>query len=920
MARRTTPIDDEKRSYGAVWLVTSLLLFVGALWCIADDNIFRRPWKKFQAEFNRLEIQHLKDAMAAEQHRLDADPAYQQAVKALADARANASSGEIARQIADLQRELRRAQQQDQSKDLNLRFVKSELEELRFKYDDALHAGRPTEDLLKEIEAKEKLRAERQQVYTESQQHIEALQNEITQREGAVKTGEDEMAKLTTARDDLQQKLEGVSIGYLPGPKATPPYFGFDWQPKIPRIQQIVLEEFDRNNFDKPVARVDRCMSCHAGINKPGFEDQPNPWKTHPHRELLLTKHPPEKFGCTPCHGGQAPAVNSPETAHGNFVDEHGHLENVEFIERPLLRGEKMTAQCIKCHAGVQNLEAADEIGRGERLFEQLGCHGCHLTEGYEELAKIGGVTSIAPSLRRIGAKVDHGWLVRWITNPHEFRPRTRMPNFMFEQEQAVQIAAFLLSDTKQPSEEWLSAHPAPAAAAGAELAAKGKALVESIGCRGCHAITEDEVAGQLGANKDIAPNLAKVAEKTDARWIYHWLKNPRGYSPVARMPSLRLSDDEARAITAYLVTLGEKRPAPAELEARLADPASVAAGEKLVRKYGCAGCHDVPGMESESRIGVELSAFGSKTKEELFFGDRVDVPETWDDWTYNKLLTPRTYATKWIEQVMPQFDLADEDIKALRAFLSSRTDAKVPVRYTYHAPGEERIIAGRRLVARYNCTGCRVIENTGGDIRRLYVDNPTLAPPILLGEGEKVQADWLFNFVKAPQPIRPWLSLRMPTFGLADEEANTVVGYFESLDKVQVPFVHIEKAAFSPDSVAAGKLLTTKDYFDCFSCHQRGAQKPQGPPEGWAPDLALAHARLNPEWIIKWLHDPQKVMPGTKMPSFFPGGPPDVLGGDDEAQIRALRDYVVSLGLPDVAPSPQQAAGVTSAGPGASQ
>src|SRR2546427_5897814 len=27
--------------------------------------------------------------------------------------------------------------------------------------------------------------------------------------------------------------------------------------------------------------------------------------------------------------------------------------------------------------------------------------------------------------------------------------------------------------------------------------------------------------------------------------------------------------------------------------------------------------------------IGVELSSFGSKTREELFFGDRTDVPET---------------------------------------------------------------------------------------------------------------------------------------------------------------------------------------------------------------------------------------------------------------------------------------------------
>src|SRR5881628_2323696 len=213
MPRRDAPIDDERRSYGAVWLVTSLLLFVGALWCIADDNIFRRPWKKFQAEFNRLEIRRLKDAIAAEQQRLDADPAYQQATKALADAHASVSSGENARKIADLQRDLRRAQQQDQSKDLNLRFVKSELEELRFKYDDALHAGRPTEELLKEIEARGQLRAERQQVYT----------------------AEDEIAKLTTARDDVQQKLEGVSLGYLPGPKATAPYFGFDWQPKIPR-------------------------------------------------------------------------------------------------------------------------------------------------------------------------------------------------------------------------------------------------------------------------------------------------------------------------------------------------------------------------------------------------------------------------------------------------------------------------------------------------------------------------------------------------------------------------------------------------------------------------------------------------------------------------------------------------------------
>src|SRR5436309_13466241 len=111
-------------------------------------------------------------------------------------------------------------------------------------------------------------------------------------------------------------------------------------------------------------------------------------------------------------------------------------------------------------------------------------------------------------------------------------------------------------------------------------------------------------------------------------------------------MPDLRLSDGEARAITGCLVTLADKKPVPADLTARLADPANVAAGEKLVRKYGCPGCHDIPGMESESRIGVELSSFGSKTREELFFGDRTEIPETWADGTLNPLRAPRRHAT----------------------------------------------------------------------------------------------------------------------------------------------------------------------------------------------------------------------------------------------------------------------------------
>jgi mono/diheme cytochrome c family protein len=199
--------------------------------------------------------------------------------------------------------------------------------------------------------------------------------------------------------------------------------------------------------------------------------------------------------------------------------------------------------------------------------------------------------------------------------------------------------------------------------------------------------------------------------------------------------------------------------------------------------------------------------------------------------------------------------------------------------------------------VARYNCTGCHPIEGKGGDIQRVYEGREAFAPPNLHGQGDKAQSAWLFGFLKSPVPIRPWLEARMPTFGFSDEEANRLVGYFDALDRVEVPYAFVDANAIPREHVEAGRLLMSEAYFNCFSCHQQGDRKPEGPPEGWAPDLALAHERLNPEWLIKWIRDPQKVMPGTKMPSFYPDGPPDILDGDDERQIRALRDYILTLG-----------------------
>jgi hypothetical protein len=202
MARRDS-IDEEKRSYGGLWLVLSLLLFVGALWAIADDNIFRRPWKHYQAEFGRLEIDRIQDAIAAEEERLAADEKHQAAQAALSDAQSRLASGETAAKIAELEGVLAEARLDDVEKDLNLRFVKSELEELRFQYDDAHHHGRPTEAIWAKIQERNQLQEERQHIYRESQERIGTLEGEIAALRATQKEAEDTLAELTKTRDEL---------------------------------------------------------------------------------------------------------------------------------------------------------------------------------------------------------------------------------------------------------------------------------------------------------------------------------------------------------------------------------------------------------------------------------------------------------------------------------------------------------------------------------------------------------------------------------------------------------------------------------------------------------------------------------------------------------------------------------------------
>ncbi|MEE9190591.1 MAG: cytochrome c, partial [Candidatus Neomarinimicrobiota bacterium] len=704
------------------------------------------------------------------------------------------------------------------------------------------------------------------------------------------------------------------------------------------------------------------CITCHKSMLNPDFENDEQPFKTHPKLNLFLSSqspHPVEKFGCTSCHAGRGrgtdfiSAVHMPSSVEQEKEwEEKYQWHQLHHWETPMIPIQYIEASCFKCHSGETFIENADKLNLGMNLVERAGCYGCHKIEKYKEKRRIG------PELNKIASKINEDWAFQWIENPKSFRHNTWMPRFFGQSNNSD-------PDSRMRSDQELKAivhylfknssefHLDPIPVTG--NVQQGKKLVASLGCLGCHRIEpepfEEETTLQT-LRRDHGPNLIGMGSKTTLEWIYNWLKQPERYFPTTMMPNMRLTDSEAADISAYLITLtqdqfagknvpsvneksvdeitlGFLRKMSSESDARrmLADMNLEQKldynGKKLIRLYGCFGCHNIPGFENDRPIGTELTYEGSKLVERLDFGF-VDIPHTKHAWFTQKLKEPRIFDHGRIKLPdeklrMPNFEFKDIEVEALVTAMMGFV--KEEAMHTKISPRTARNVfveEGQWIIREYNCQGCHLIEGDGEAIKptiREYLVNyenmseseadvvtTSYNPPNLVGEGKKVQPQWLYHFISNPEIIRPWLKTRMPKFALDNYQLNTLVKYFSYLDHQDFPFDY----TFTPDKnsaiVKAGELLFSDDYFACGICHLVGDKLPGGSVESWAPNFALSRDRLKPDWIIDWIVNPQDLLPGTKMPTFFDpeyfdlSGPDDILDGDEFKQINALRDYILTI------------------------
>jgi mono/diheme cytochrome c family protein len=621
-------------------------------------------------------------------------------------------------------------------------------------------------------------------------------------------------------------------------------------------IQQIWLPE---------LGVVDRCTTCHMGMTEASLQSStvPQPFRTHP-----PIAHPIKDWGCVLCHRGQGPATEFAEAHEATRAWEHSILPT-RFIQ----------ASCGTCH--LSDLPQTPQLTRGRHLLAQLNCEGCHKLPGIERPAMVG------PDLSSVGTKVSREWIYKWLKEPrttldkdgnvtvdgYVTQEEPPMPKYRLTETELFGLSAYLsVQRAKFLAPYKISPAVVAAWSKNPELGSQGELRFRQMSCSTCHSLAVTRAGETKLIGGDIGPELTKVGSKVNPDWLIAWLRDPESYLPHARMPRYSWSDEDLYKVTQYiatkltdpdLLTNVPKLEPPTDQEVKL--------GQKLFLEKGCGSCHVIEGLNPQKDFGPDLSALGGKNASELEFG-AAKIPHNLVSYLQAKLQDPASVNPA---ARMPQYNWNQADLDAVTTALLSMNGAPptsalqnlvVPRKEVSFLPTG----AFADVYERYKCYTCHKFNGYGGDLA-----------PDLTYEGSRAQRQWLVEFLKNPQTLRPTLILRMPQLNMSDKDAATLADYTAMV--LQHPVANpasVDTKQFTPAMVALGKQLYEVKY-QCQSCHTIGSTG------GYVgPNLNNAGGWLRPAWIEAWLKNPQALVPGTIEPR----------RNFTDVEVNALTAYLMTL------------------------
>jgi len=587
----------------------------------------------------------------------------------------------------------------------------------------------------------------------------------------------------------------------------------------VPGIHQIWLPE---------LGVVDRCTTCHLGLKEGTLSDvAQQPFRKHP-----VVPHPLDAFGCVICHGGQGQATTLVEAHHS---ERDG--------EEPILPTRYIESGCGQCHQNA--LPGTPQLNLGRTMLTRYGCVHCHAITRPDG-SKV-EATDHPPSLAHIADKTTREWIYSWLKDPQGYAASTTMPNFKLSDSDASDISAYLVSTSSPRAGDAAAADAKPALIADP---AAGPSLYGESFCASCHAV--QNAAGNL-VGGDLGPELTRIGNKAKPDWLAAWLQNPRVYDSTTPMPHYRFTPSQIATLAAFLLAKSDSDyGSGVHLDA--ASPQQIAHGRKRIVELGCAACHEINGVRKPENFAPDLSAIGSKPLAQIVFLAGMD--HSLPSYIAAKIRRPSAFGSS---VKMPQFTLTAAQTDALTTALLALTarGQSIPDNLRVAAVPETNYQpagpAGK-LIAELACFSCHRFNGRGGDMA-----------PDLSWEGSSVQRQWLTDFLRNPNTLRPSLIRRMPRFNLSDSDNKELTDYL--LTVYQSPAIDtdlVPAAANSAGVVENGRQLFYSKYA-CQACHIVDSKADKG---YIGPTLTQVGSRLTEGWIYAWLKNPQALRPGTTEPT----------------------------------------------------
>ncbi|MGD9646832.1 MAG: hypothetical protein AB7U73_14045, partial [Pirellulales bacterium] len=542
----------------------------------------------------------------------------------------------------------------------------------------------------------------------------------------------------------------------------------------------------------------------------------------------------------------------------------------------------------------------------GRKAISKYGCTGCHDIPGYETAKPIG--TGLADWGRKEDDKLAFEQIdqyIAWIEAAHG-GAHSGANGGAHGGEAHVASGGDHAAHGEHAGDEQLLADQGPPDSPEALAAFRSRKAEE---------LAKYDPSGLLLHELEHHHRMGFLWNKIREPRSYDYKKTEnKDYDDRLRMPKFNFTPDQVEAVMTFVLGLLAEPPAAQYVYRPSPRQLAINEGKHVLEKYNCGGCHTLEMPHWQFQYDPQEFPTPADVNDYAFLAPHFD-PATLEDSAETDLRGMGHADVAGMPMVDGEGNLVedvDENDNPLYFFTLWQNK---PIAGQAYTSGTQLGIAKPQLLSTRPAWGgylARLIYPsvlaTGREENPNFKDTDAWGwlPPPLVGEGRKVQPEWLHNFLLDPVPIRPAVVLRMPKFNMSSDEASTLVDYFAAADGAEYPYsldprtrgAHLSAAEAShPNRLAdAMKIVTNGNY--CVKCHHLGDFVPEGSVYAMAPNLDRVYRRLRPDWVRDWVANPPRIIPYTVMPINIPPDKPiaqDIYQGTSEEQLQAVVDLLMN-------------------------